>query len=105
MKKLILILFLVSSCNSAPTLPNQVRRLYSLTFSTCYCQWYNLNGFYNVDNFVPCDDFYAENFPDLPLKSNLEYCNNLVGFSKNAWGKKITPHAKNILQWAKDTCN
>ena len=84
---------------------NQVRRLWSVHFNTCYCQWYNLNEFRNVDKYKRCDDFYKENFPTLELKPNHVYCDDLVGFSKEVWGKQLTPHAHEAIQWAKDSCN
>jgi hypothetical protein len=98
---LILLALATFSACKGPQIKNQVRRVWSVQFDTCYCQWYNLNEVRKVTDFVPCADFYALNFPDLPPQ---EYCDDLVGFSAPIWAKQITPWGKEVLRWGKDTC-
>lgn len=103
MKTIILtILVAFSSCKSAPTIPNQVRRLWSTKFNTCYCQWYSLVEVKNITKYVPCEEFYEKNFPDIPPRTNYEHCRNLTGFPASIWAKKITPWGIKLKQYLED---
>ena len=103
-KTLILIVLVTFSACNAPQIKNQVRKVWSTQFNTCYCQWYNLNEIKKVTDFKPCDEFYLDNFPDLPTQDNPEYCDDLVGFSAPIWAKKITPWGKEVRRYGADTC-
>lgn len=101
---LIALLLALSSCKSAPKIEKQVRRIYSINFNICLCQWYDLNKIKNLTEAEPCEDFFSKNFPDIPLQSNLEYCNDLVGFNAEDWALNITPWGRELRRWAEDTC-
>jgi hypothetical protein len=105
MKAIILLLLVLYSCNTAPLIKNQVRKVWSVKFNTCYCQWYNLNEIKHKTDLVSCEIFYEANFPDLPTQDNAEYCDDLVGFSAPIWAKRITPWGKELLRYAVDACN
>lgn len=100
---ILLILVAFSSCK-APTIKNQIRRVYSIDFNACFCQWYNLNEARPVTELLRCDDFYELNFPDINLKPELEYCNDLVGFNAQIWAERITPWANELRRYGEDTC-
>lgn len=87
-----------------PKIDTQIRRVYSLKFDTCYCQFYELNNVEALTELETCEDFFFKNFPDLPTLPNIEYCDDLVGYSAKAWAKDITPWAKEVRRWGEDNC-
>lgn len=104
MKKITLITFLIFSASCTPQFKTEVRRLWSWKFNTCYCQFYDGNNVEALGKFKRCESFFAEHFPDQDILPNESYCNDLVGFSKEAWAKHITPKAREIKRWAQDNC-
>lgn len=101
---IILVVLSLYSCKSAPTFEPQIRRVLSFTFKKCKCQWYDLNNFEPKTGLVLCEDFFKEFFPDLPVKPNMLYCNNLMGFNQRAVHEYITPKGKDVLRWGDDNC-
>ena len=99
----ILILVLLVGCK-APQIDNQIRRVYSIDFNGCFCQWYNLNEVRPVTDLQSCSSFYELNFPDIPPRSELEYCNDLVGFDARIWAERITPWGKELRRFGEDAC-
>lgn len=100
---LTLILLLLVACR-VPQIDRQIRRVYSTTFNVCLCQWYDLNKVKNLTEAKPCEDFFSQHFPDIPIQSNLEYCNDLVGFNAEAWAKDITPWGREVRRYGEDSC-
>lgn len=94
-------LVLFSSCN-VPKIENQVRKVWSVQFRTCYCQWYDLNKVKYKTKMKRCDDFYFKNFPQEPQKPNDMYCDDLVGFDAEVWAKKITPWGREVYRYGRD---
>lgn len=105
-------LFLISSCNCFQV-KNDVRRVWSLKFKQCRCQWYSFKNIKSTSKLIPCETFYADmrdqddiikscrkdkfssKYPELCDElPNEQYCDDLVGFSKTSWADNITPHAK-----------
>ena len=102
MKKIMLIILVMfNSCN-VPTIKNQVRKAWSVKFSTCFCQWYDLNKINPVTKMKRCDDFYLENFPEDPQRPIDMYCDDLVGFDAESWAKKITPWGREVYRYGRD---
>ena len=105
MKKLIGILLVLSSCVCNPIkFDRDVRRVLSFKFNECRCQWYNLNEAEEETLLEPCEDFFAREYPNQPIKPNLAYCDDLVGFNKNSWAGNISPKARKIIRAYKDEC-
>jgi len=100
---ILIILATLNACK-APSIKNQVRRVYSLKFASCYCQYYDLNKVKKASNLIRCEDFYRVNYPDLPALSNKEYCDDLIGFSLEAWASKITPWGREVMRYGGDAC-
>jgi hypothetical protein len=95
------LLFLISSCNCFK-IKNDIRRVWSLKFNECRCQWYSFRNASKIDDLKPCEDFFSENFPDSPQLPNHDYCDDLVGFSARSWAKNITPHARETIACVED---
>lgn len=104
-KTLILVILVAfSGCKSAPTIERQIRRIWSLNFNTCYCQFYDLNTVKNLTPAIRCENFFLEYFPDSPTLDNPEYCNDLVGYSAKDTAENITPWARELRRYGLDTC-
>lgn len=93
----LIILSIFQGCK-APEFKPQVRRLWSDQFQTCFCQNYDINKASNLDDFVPCDLFFDSEEP------NRSFCDDLIGFNVASWAKEITPKAREVIRWAKDSC-
>jgi len=66
-----------------------VRRVYSIEFQKCYCQFYDLNKMHPMNDLEECE---------------INYCDDLVGFSANDWAADITPWANEMHRWVEDNC-
>ena len=112
------------SCQ-APQFKKEVRRVYSLTFHGCFCQWYDLNKVEKITKLKPCEVFFEEyactgqdtDKPDClkpcddgnednycydPSMTNIKYCDDLTGFSKRSWAVSITPKGKELRRFLLD---
>jgi hypothetical protein len=118
------IISVLSSCNCLK-IKNDVRRVWSFHFKECRCQWYSFNSIKELTKLVPCEDFFeawraedsslqerCNNDSDFNSKNpelcqilpNESYCDDLVGFSKESWGKNITPKGRESIRCYKDNC-
>ena len=95
------ILLATSSCGCFK-IKDDVRIVWSFKFNQCRCQWYSFKKVKNKTKLVPCQDFYLKYFPELELKPNHLYCDDLVGFSKESWAKNITPHGRETMACIQD---
>lgn len=101
------------------TIKNDVRRVWSRHFNKCLCQTYSFREVENLTDFIPCEEYfvpilekytkecnkekfrikYPEKCYSLP---NTEYCDDLVGFSKDSWAENITPHGRETKAYMED---
>ena len=118
---LLVTLFLISSCKCFK-IKNDVRRVWSLRFNQCRCQTYSFKKVESLDKLIACEDYfiplredyekkcreddYAEDHPErCYILPNNEYCDDLVGFSKESWGLNITPRARETKACIEDDAN
>lgn len=116
----IVILFLISSCQCM-RIKNDVRRVWSFKFNKCLCQTYSFLEIKSLDKAILCEDYFApiieqyvsqckgkkfrKNNPEkCQLFSNDQYCEDLVGFSKESWAKNLTPYGRESKACYEDNC-
>ena len=107
----ICLIFSVAACN-APQFKKQVRRVWSVHFNLCACQWYDQNKFEKISDLTDCIEFFRSNFEPCELDKkdncfdssipNYMYCDDLIGYSKEDWAVKITPKGKELYRFLKD---
>lgn len=92
MKLLIILLLTISSaCRNIgqPVIKYQLRCTISTQFNKCRCHYYDLASAVRVSE--------AQDYP-------FNYCEDLTGFSPEAWAKDITPWARESIRFYDDTC-
>lgn len=99
---LILTVTILAACNTPSKLSHVIRRAWSVHFDDCLCQWYDPNKINGTSKMILCEDFHAEFFPELELKENKLYCDDLVGFSAKTWTSTLTPELKELKDWIID---
>ena len=67
-----------------------MRIVWSFNFNKCYCQLYDLNRLEPLEKLKECE---------------IEYCDDLIGFTPEAWGKKITPWGRELYRFSRANCD
>jgi hypothetical protein len=97
-----------------------------VSFNGCFCQWYNLNEFKKITELKLCENFFQENActgdeekdkPDCfkvcseenkdhycydQSMPNIEYCDDLIGYSAKNWAISITPKGRELRRFLMD---
>lgn len=100
MMKILLLITLISCKN--PKFDIEIRRVWSMEFNTCFCSFYDLNEVKNLTRSVPCEEFFMEHFPEVPVMDNRTYCETVIGFTPEALATRIIPKAKEIKRYFED---